>query len=566
MRCAGEGRANKMVFLPTALYVHVILNTHTVAPSHRIAEERIITAPRESVEGLLERITRSKATRIIVSIPRGASVGSSVHHFHALLQEAERLKKEIVVESVDDHTLELASLAKLRAVNPVFKTRERAVTDIVPRSRIGRTSAPSSAVDAGISHTPVDTYDVSDASTAYQSPSLHRIDGDNAPRSPRRIKGKIIWSVVALITLFIGYELVFYILPRATVTLEVKKYPVTIQETITVSGKTSTVSTSTTPIVIPGELLVSRRTIEKTFTASGREAVTTRSAGTLTVVNTFNSTPQTLVANTRFESPEGKVFRLVERVTVPGTSTVQGTVTPGRVSVRVVADEPGSTYNVASSTGWRIPGFQGTPKYVAFFAEAPLPMTGGASGERGAPTTAELAAARKEVGTALSEALEGELRITLDGSLTLIPGATLFTLTRDEVHVTPSGENTFSVFQEGELRAFVFRAETVRSAIASRVRGTIPSEFAVRTATIRYGTPTVDSAGQSLTVSVEGSMLFEPEMNESAVISTILGANEEKLKTVITSLPGVERARAALWPFWVTNVPNVARRVTITIQ
>ena len=51
-----------------------------------------------------------------------------------------------------------------------------------------------------------------------------------------------------------------------------------------------------------------------------------KARGSLTVYNEYSSSPQTLVATTRFESPEGKIFRIEKNIVVPGAKIEEGKI------------------------------------------------------------------------------------------------------------------------------------------------------------------------------------------------------------------------------------------------
>jgi hypothetical protein len=52
--------------------------------------------------------------------------------------------------------------------------------------------------------------------------------------------------------------------------------------------------------------------------AEGTTAVREFATGSLTIQNTFSDTPVKLIENTRFESTEGRIYRIAKAVSVPG--------------------------------------------------------------------------------------------------------------------------------------------------------------------------------------------------------------------------------------------------------
>ncbi len=74
----------------------------------------------------------------------------------------------------------------------------------------------------------------------------------------------------------------------------------------------------------------------------GKNVTGKKAEGSVTIYNEFSNAPQPLVATTRLETSDGKIFRIVKGVTVPGTTLVDGEIKPGAIEVQVVADQPGS--------------------------------------------------------------------------------------------------------------------------------------------------------------------------------------------------------------------------------
>src|SRR3989338_1313978 len=96
-------------------------------------EKKIFVEKPHDLEFIVGKIIEAEADRIILNIPRDAVIGRALHNFQILKREAETAGKNIFIESVDDHILELASIVGMESQNPVFKNTERAVSDILPR-------------------------------------------------------------------------------------------------------------------------------------------------------------------------------------------------------------------------------------------------------------------------------------------------------------------------------------------------------------------------------------------------------------------------------------------------
>lgn len=85
-----------------------------------------------------------------------------------------------------------------------------------------------------------------------------------------------------------------------------------------------------------------------------------KASGRIIIYNQYSSDAQKLVAQTRFESPAGKIYRIQEPVVVPGF---------GSVEAAVYADKDGEEYNTGL-VDFTIPGFKGTPRYEKIYARS----------------------------------------------------------------------------------------------------------------------------------------------------------------------------------------------------
>lgn len=541
------------------------------------AEKKIFIDRRDTLEGVISRIGATAAERIILNIPRDAAVGSSVSNFHTLKEKCASGQKELIVESVDDHILELAALARVGAVNPIFRTRERAVSDIIPRAAktVRPHPLPERHEERPVPGVPPVAAAIRperiDALVHHLPPrdAVVKVERHARPRGKLLLRWATATAAVAVVAAAV-YGLAAWVLPRATVTLVVRQVPVAVGETVSVKDKVQSVDVSGSQVVLPGELLVATKNAAVPFSASGRDTISTKATGTLVISNGFSTESQVLVATTRFESPERKVFRLVGRVTVPGATSAGDKIQPSTIRVAVVADQVGESYNVGSSTGWRIPGFQGTPKYEGFSAAATEPMTGGSSGERPVPTPADLAAAKQRLREILRDALESQMSVLLLDRFSLLDGASGFTMLQEQVQQQPNDAASYSIFGEAEMRKLVFDTSMFKNAIVKKVAGQVDlaaePEPKVRAFNVVPLAPQVNLRDGAMTFTATGSIIFEAPVDVEGFKQSLLGTDEATLRAKALAISGLERVQVSLWPFWVSRVPENPAKVEVVVR
>lgn len=468
---------------------------------------------------------------------------------------------------------------------------KRTVSDIVPRSRVAPHTPPraserpqsaevpqkhQSVVPIPVRHAHEKRFAAPEPKPAI--PPLHpsvfsprvpeRRDtvtrSEPRPAPPRRSRRA--WFIVAAAVLILGGGGAFLavsVLPRAAITLNLKKIPVDFSEQVRVESRATAVQVEANRIVLPGELLTARKNVELSFPASGTKRVESRATGKLFLFNAYSSSPQVLIAGTRIESPDQKLFRLNQKVTVPGAKIQDGKIVPSKIEVAVTADAAGAEFNVPAEESWRIPGLKGSPKYEAFYGESLSPMSGGFVGEQALPTEGDIAAARAKVGQTLQDALQSQLLVALTDTFTVLEGTRQFRVVREEVRTGGADPKIFSLFEEAELRELAFVESMLRDAIFERAARAIQYPTAARDFKLVYDPPKVEAGAAAMSVAVKGSLTLVPAFDPERLRESILGNDEQTLKATVFALPGLETAHILLWPFWVHSVPNNPAKVDI---
>jgi hypothetical protein len=566
-------------------------------------EKKIFLDKADDLNKAVDSLISSSAEKIILNIPKGSVLGLSVHNFQVLERESETAGKELAIESVDEHILELASIATIPAVNPVFRAREKAVADILPReSAEERKPVKKTKSKAKIEKVPQEPKEgkpkrgrggkkkteeppvppemMEDIVPKHEHhelkieelekiveyvPDPGEIKKMGRERSKHSRKSWIITSSVLAVVIGFGYFAVTDILPRVTMNISIEKTSVPFSNPVIVSTGIDTASVVGNVINLPGQLSVAKGNLNMNFPATGKSTISTKAGGMLTVYNSYAVQAQVLVATTRFESPDGKIFRLVNKTTIPGMKTVNGKTTPGSVDVQVIADQPGPDYNVAPSQGWKIPGFKGKPQYDKFSVELKTSMTGGAVGNQVIPTPDDIKQGKIKIESALSDVLKSKTLILNSQNLKLLDNASVLSLTTENIGSQVDKDNNFSIFAAGELRQLVFDEKMLQDTILTSL-STSTTDMKIDNFSISYGTSTVDFVNGKMTFSISGTLTYEPEIDFDAFKNNILGLSADDLKTTIFNLPGLNKANISFWPFWVNSVPTRASHVNMTVE
>jgi hypothetical protein len=340
-----------------------------------------------------------------------------------------------------------------------------------------------------------------------------------------------------------------------------------LDTSVTVSASDTYSSVDVTFMKIPGQLLEVTKTASNTVNATGSRDVASKARGKITVTNAYSSSPQTLIATTRFSSDGGLVFRTLQSITVPGTKVVAGKTVPGTITVDVVADKPGTTYNIPAGT-FKIMAFVekgDTEKAKQFYGVSDAPMSGGASGPSTVVTQANYdaaqAAALADVKNQIKDALtaQGPELMVIDGDNPVMkdPQSTARPDdAADAVTATATGTLKTIAFRRADL------LEVIRKTILSKERLVVmPDKLDLTYSDVKFN---ADMGALTFTVNIKGTGYAPLDLD--AIKADIGGKNADDIRTYFRSKEGVLSATVTMSPFWVTSVPQNPAKITIDLN
>jgi hypothetical protein len=184
----------------------------------------------------------------------------------------------------------------------------------------------------------------------------------------------VIWliAVVCVLGLIFGISILF---SSATIIITPKTQKITFNND-TYTARTDSQNTTN----LSFEVLKVHQTGSDIVSATVEKEVSQKASGKIIIYNNYSTAPQRLINNTRFESTNGKIYRINSSVVVPGLKKVDGKVIPGSIETTVYADQAGESYNMklADLAGdFKIPGFKGDVRYQSFYARLKEDITGG---------------------------------------------------------------------------------------------------------------------------------------------------------------------------------------------
>jgi len=373
----------------------------------------------------------------------------------------------------------------------------------------------------------------------------------------------IAFVIIALILAgFVSY----LILPNAEINIILKTEPLIFDLLVIGSEDISQINESLNQI--PLQEVEVTKTKDREFSTTGEKDIKEKARGKITVYNEYSSSPQILVATTRFESTDGKVFRIPESVTVPGAKIEEGKIIPSIFEIEVIADQAGENYNIGPSD-FIVPGFKGTAKYAGFYGRSTESMSGGYVGLAKVVLAEDLKIATETLTTELKEEVKKALEDQIPTDLKVLEDG----LKEEVVKISSShneGEQAdkFTLEIKVTMRALLFKEADLKSLVdlntVSKISGNqTPIEGAQK---ISWQAPKIDwpKGEASFSLSIEESVAQQIDIQ--SLKENLAGQDEVEVRRYLASQPEIEKAQVSFWPFWVKKIPTQEGKIKVNIE
>lgn len=317
---------------------------------------------------------------------------------------------------------------------------------------------------------------------------------------------------------------------------------------------------------LPFEIMSVDAEVSKTLPSTSKENAKVAATGRVVIFNDYNTSPQNLVANTRLQTKDGKIYRIQKAVTVPGK---KGT-TPGSVEVDVKADVAGPESNVEFADLY-VTGFKGTPKYERFYARTKGPLSGGREGEKYVVSGEAVLKAKTELSAEIRAKLIRDAKSQVPDGYVLFEGALTLSETASSESVFYADTPDVPVTTKGTLTAVLLHEDTLSSLIAKKTL----SQY--------DGAPVVISNMEMLKVELDrvysdlkntqevqlvmsGSADIDWVVDTDAIQAALQGISKKTFNAKMETFTSVHNAKLHLRPFWMPTIPKDVDRVEVNVN
>ena len=240
---------------------------------------------------------------------------------------------------------------------------------------------------------------------------------------------------------------------------------------------------------------------------------------------------------------------------------------PSFTLVEVVASEAGAEYNINPST-FSIPGFKGTPKYLAFYGESEGGMKGGEIGKVRVITREDYKKLENEVKNELEVQIDKSLDILLPEGFFIPKGAKDASSVRFDSSANV-GDKADELTITGRIstKAFALRQGDIKILLADRFKKLFPQKRLVgdeEEVTFNISAKNFEDGIFSMKIVL--SQDAADFIDEEDIREGIRGKGESDVRVFLSNYPNINETRVTFWPFWVNKIPDDPSRVYITIE
>jgi len=278
-------------------------------------------------------------------------------------------------------------------------------------------------------------------------------------------------------------------------------------------------------------------------------------AGGIAVIFNKSKDAQVLIASTRLEAPNGNIYRIPKTIVVPAAKSESGKLTPGSKEIAVLADKPGSAYNLGL-TDFTLPGLKGGQKYELIFGRSKTEMSGGSEG-------AQTVVGKNDRDLALAGLIEEAKKEAVALILKRIPQEEFLfpasieyaTLKEESVPAAGAVADSFTFNLEGEIRA----ATMSRSELETVLLKDSPQLSGFGGAPVRI--KNLESLNiklinykfeiSSFTIQVSGTAEVEAVLDQAAIKNKIIEKGISFASALLSEYPYISRAEISFKPFWI---------------
>jgi hypothetical protein len=516
----------------------------------------------EEITSVIDKIGKVSDTQITLVVPKGGNLIQSIVNLKLLKKHAGMAGKDLTIVTSDPIGINLAKRAGLTAQPRVQTEVGEALELTAAGSKIRQPKSSKSARR-------IKSYrEIEAGGAGIKKPTREKIKV-SAPKGKHKAVSLVSKKKFALIVIIILAVLAaaagaaYWYLPKATIAVSLKTETITNDVLVTISKSAATVDLDKN--VIPGEIYEVELSDEIEKEATAEKDIGRKAQGTVTIYNTYQTTPRILVPS-RLEAADGKVFRTLESVTIPGyTDSGGGNKAPGTVTVAVEADQPGEEYNLAPGN-FRISALPADVQ-KDLYGKSSSAMVGGSSRLAKVVSGEDLEKAEKELLQKL--AVKAVADFSRDDLMIFPEGMTVKVVDYKPTPAKDEEAEKFKLAIKASFKFMAFKKDDMLAVAADDIETVLPADkFLVggEDDQVSFSTHEEKIETGELQVYFHASKSFARAIDKDLVRQEVMGLSAEQISERLRNRESINGVEANFWPFWVKKAPFKPNRIIVDIS
>ena len=544
----------------------------------------LYTHPEESIAYVIDRISGVPEDEIFLAVDASQEIFSDHVNLKLLKREADNFSKKITIVSKTPHILEMAGQAGFGVSSDDINSAESAPAPIVTSADLSAKALASAEASREGGEMPMflpednenelpwmrkktvgEATELKSEEAQEEKEVEALIRNESQKKSFKKILSwKFIGAAVGVVAV-LAVGAFYFLSPKVALNIILKKTAFNMDFKVTADTAAAAVDLKSSKI--PGQLVKLNKEISDQFASTGKQEKESKAEGEITIYNEFGASSQRLVQNTRFKAKNGEIFRLKNAVTVPGATVDGGKVTaPGTIVAVVAADQPGPQYNI-EPTDFTIPGFEGTPKFVAFYGKSSGAMAGGALSGIPFATKEDLDGAKSALIAKFNKSAEELAGTEAPEGMKVLPRARLapaFDFSAGD----PGSDGKFTAKVKVNYGVFAFSESDISGLVEQYIEGKFSDarQSSAESRTITYSDESLGANNLSLGFTVKVSKVLKGSLDEAKIKNDLAGKNEEEMKEVLRANEAIESAEFSFQPVWISVAPRDPEKIKISVQ
>ena len=299
-------------------------------------------------------------------------------------------------------------------------------------------------------------------------------------------------------------------------------------------------------------------------TATGITSGGQKASGKITVYNNYGSAPQKLIANTRFQTSDGKVYRIKGAISVPGMGVLEATV---------YADQAGEEYNIGPAD-FTLPGLKGGARFEKVFAKSKSAMSGGSSGNIRVVKKEDIDSVRASINEKIKNRLTEMFSKQKPEGYVLFDDAVKieYIENSDNPKVGDSSGRAMTFKVKGSATGYLFKKDALSKALTDDNAGDlkkVPKNDPILVENIEsldFSLISADAKNKEITVRLKGNADFVWTVDTAKLLEEMLNYKGKDYTSVFQNYPAIAKASIVQSPKWWPRFPKDKSKIKINIE